>query len=223
MDALNAKIKAMRARLPTASDYMALCQPGAAVSIDRSRLSFENELARLRRFLADTEGRKLIQEREPMEAWAYARSLQRGQNRSALTYITGTEIDLQNILTIYRLKRYYASLPAGADIYPHLTPICYRLRPDELKQMAESPGIFEFIIIAKHTPYGLISFEDPEADIFREMSRVYSKMAKRYPRSMAAVLGYIFARRAEIRNLTAIIEGHKYNLPPEEIFKLIRI
>jgi len=183
MGAINAKVRAMSNRRLTDSQQ------------------YYDELERLRLFISDIQWRRILEfEREAYQTnppldyakmWSFIKRLPMGQNRLALTYIKGTEIDLHNILRIYRLKRYYPE----AEVYPHLIPVCYRLNKETLKQMAESPGIAEFIVMVRHSHYFDLSFGDLEEDIVRVMRRVFSDAVKRYPRSMAVVLRHFFSRR----------------------------
>ena len=172
-NAVNAKIKAMKGR----------AQP---VSID-------DDYNRICLFLSDVRLHRLLsldKERDYVKAWSSIKALNYGQNRSALTHIKGAEIDMQNILRIYRLKKHYPK----AEIYPHLIPVFYRINKDVVKQMAESAGVAEFIVAVRHTCYGKVfgAFESPEEALNDEMGRVFSKMEKRYPRSLSGVLGYFF-------------------------------
>ena len=237
--AVNAKVKAMRANLLTKPQYQLLCQSKSgshyfeqlkgyqAYSEGRfseSMLSdsLNEEYKRLRLFMGNGEGRRILylaEQQDFMKAWSFVRTLPASSaNRQALTYIKGSEIDLNNLLRIYRLKRYFQN----AEIYPQLIPVCYKLSKENIKQMAESPGVGEFIVALKHSPYAGLSFENAEISLEREISfkvrHIYSKMEKRYPRSLAGVLGYFFSKRIEINNLNTISEGIKYQLPAEEIF-----
>jgi len=222
-NAVNAKIKAMSARLLTLPEYRILCQSQSIehfMAQVKSRDSIEEELRRVRLFLTNIKDRRLLSlEEDFIFAWSYIKSLPSGQNRQALIQIKGTEIDLNNILRIYRLKLYYPD----AEIYSKLIPIFYRLSKDEIKQMAESPGIGEFIVTVRHTRYGYIAFDHVEAKIDHAMMRVFSRMTKRYPQSVAGVIGYFFAKKIEIHNLTAVMEGVKYHIPPEEILNHLRL
>ena len=244
MDHINAKIKAKRAKLITAEQYQILCRSQSTEhfftqlqmhpAYTHGRISMAEEMDRMRLFWAGSGASSgigsvaaagwrlfIALEEDYIQAWSYIKTLPNGPNRQALTYIKGTEIDLHNILCIYRLKRYYPQ----AEVYPHLVPVCYRLNKEALRQMAESPGIAEFIVNIGHTHYGNVfgSFEDPEWDASRAMRLAFAKTAKRYPLSMAGVLGYFFDKRIELHNLIAVMEGVKYRLAPDEIFKYLSL
>ena len=198
------------------------------------------EQQQLRKFVTNAKARQLLNfaakaanqnnsPQENLQAWAYVNSLPRGQNRQALTYTLGSQIDLKNILTAYRLKCYYPQ----ADVYHHLTPISYRLSKQSLKQMAESPGLPEFFVALRNCTYkNLLSKDEnfavtghmpvtshslaadypPEAEFTQEAATIHAKAAKRYPRSMAGVGSYFFAKQREVSLLKSISEAHKYGL-----------
>ena len=227
-NALNSKVKAMRAGLLTKPQYQVLCRSQSKehflAQLPRGyaygRDSLAEELERLRLFLADVNGRRILTtmaEQDYTRTWACIKTLPKSQNRQALTYIKGSEIDLQNILRIYRLKRHYPD----AEVYPHLIPVCYRLNRELIKHMAESPGVAEFTVALKNTHYDRFNFEKPEQAIFLHMRRVYSKAAKRYPHSLAETTSYFFEKNNEIYNIIAISEGLSYRLPPDEIMSCL--
>ena len=245
MDHVNAKIRAMRARLITPDQYRILChsqstehffaqlQTYPAYTHRRIAMSMSKEMDQMRLFLTgagatvgtglstDKWMHMISLEEDHMLAWSYVKTLSNGPNRQALTYIKGMEIDMQNILRIYRLKQYYPE----AEVYPHLIPICYKLNKEFLRQMVKSPGIAEFIVALHHTYYGHVfnSFEAPNRAVSQAMKLFYNRMTKRYPQSMAGVMSYFFDKKMESQNLTVVMEGIKYRLTPDEIFSRLKL
>jgi len=214
MVALNTKIRAMRSRLLTPDDYRILCQSQSIehfIAQTRSRSSLEEDLERMRLFSGYQLSIFGINELN----WKLANK----QNKQSFAYIKGTEIDLHNILQIYRLKKYYPV----EEVYLNIVPSFYRLSRDNIKQMAQSAGVPEFLVAVKHTSYNYISFENPEQETSQVLAKVYSKAAKRYPKSLADTWGYFFAKQTETQNLASIAEGLRYKLPPDEIYKYLRI
>jgi len=214
MVALNAKIRAMRSRLLTSDRYRILCQAQSIehfIAQTQNLSSIEEELERMRLF----SGYQLSIFGINDLNW----KLNNKQNKLAFAYIKGTEIDLYNILQIYRLKKYYPT----TEIYPYIVPSFYRLSRDNIKQMAQSAGVPEFLVAVKHTLYNYITFENAEQEISKILAKTYSKAAKRYPSSLASTWGYFFAKQTEAQNLASIAEGLRYKLPPGEIYKHMRI
>ena len=226
-NAVTAKIKALRSRLLTEADYYALCNSQSVSHfLNQAPLSrLEDELAKMRLFIGDIQNRRLLlleqneRDQNYIKNWSFIKSMPNSQNRKALMYIKGSEIDLHNIMRIYRLKRYYPK----AEIYPNLIPICLRLSKEEIKQMSDSPGVGEFIVAVRHTPYKHLSFENPEHAVFKDMKRIYNRLVKRCPQSAVGILSYFFDKRTEEYNLQAIEEGLRNHLPPGEILGYLRL
>ena len=210
---VNAKIRAMRAKLLTRKQYEALCSQSQPLPEIESTAE---AVARLRKYIVDAKARRLISlDDDYIKAWTFIRRLPDGQNRKALMMIKGSEIDLQNIKQLWRLKQYY---PA-AEPYPQLIPVFYRLDKSIVAQMAESRGVAEFIVALRHSYYKQLSTDDIERAVIQEMLHLFSRVAKQYPRSMAPVMSYIFAKKIEARNLLMLKESIRYSLPPDEIMQ----
>jgi len=213
MAALNTKIRAMRSRLLTPEHYRILCQSQSVEHFfaqTQNRPSLKEELERMRLF----SGYQLSIYGIYELIW----QLTTKQNKQAFAYIKGTEIDLNNIMQIYRLKKYYPSV----EVYTHIIPSFYRLSRDNIRQMAQSAGVPEFIVAVKHTRYN-ITFDNPQQALDQILAETYAKAAMRYPKSLALVWGYFFAKQLETQNLASIAEALRHKLPLDEIYKYLRI
>jgi len=281
-DAINTKVRALKSRLLTISDYHLLCRVESVEAL-YARLNLNEEqlaqsmagdlknLQRILRFMGDSQGRRSllpqiiqiesnfikqqlrvarntkefinelrdtdfynillpVQEKGlfamemqmdlhyHLQAWESARRLTEWQNRAALMYIRGVDIDLHNIMWAYRYKRYYP------DIYPLLIPVHYRLSKGALGRLIDSATPEALASELKFTPYDGVfgNFEEPEPSYVQAMRRILSVTARRYPRSVTTVVGYFFNKRVEMQNLTTIIEGLRYKLPADDIFRLLK-
>ncbi len=155
-------------------------------------------------------------------AWRQKEKLKSAKMRTIYTQILGTEIDWQNIMWIYRSKRFYNR--KQADIYADMIPISYRLKKSELKALTESETMEDFLEILGKTAYfkgkdALVSIGD-EITFYRMMEKTYQKMCKKYPMSIAPVLKYLYDKENEIDVLTTILEGVRYRIPAREIQEL---
>ncbi len=156
-------------------------------------------------------------------AWRQKEKLKSAKMRAIYTQILGTEIDWQNIMWIYRSKRFYNR--KQADIYADMIPISYRLKKSELKMLLESETLDDFLEILGKTAYfrgkdALVSVGD-EITFCRMMEKTYQKMCKKYPMSIAPVLKYLYDKENEIDVLTTILEGVRYRIPAREIQELV--
>jgi len=209
--ALHAKMRAMGARLLRPEDYRQLCSlhgPEALRAQLAGRSTPEEEWARVLRFVGA--GRRALQAvalspgQAPdlhyyLRAWDAVRALP-GPNRAAISHILGSEIDLRNIQWVQRLKQH--GLPPEA-LYPHLIPLHYRLRREDLRRWVEADA-------------------SQAAPCAPDMPQVLATAVKRWPRSVAVALRYFWHKQQEAQNLTAIAEGLRHGLSPEEILTHLR-
>jgi len=156
-------------------------------------------------------------------AWRQKEKLRDAKMRAIYTQILGTEIDWQNIMWIYRSKRFYDR--KQTDIYADMIPISYRLKKSELKALLESETMEGFLEILGKTAYftgkeAMVSIGD-EVTFSRMMENTYQKMCKKYPMSVAPVLKYLYDKENEIDILTTILEGVRYRIPAREIQELV--
>jgi len=139
---------------------------------------------------------------------------------ASMTKIFGYEIDLLNILWIYRSKKYY-KVDTGS-IYKNLIPITYKIRPALLSDLAESESIDDLLKILSSSYYSKIikridSQEDPETLHRTIMDYVQRKAAKEYPYSIATIHYYLYLKGLELNKLTTALECIRYGLNPTEI------
>lgn len=158
-------------------------------------------------------------------AWKYLEKISDRNTREICTRILGTEIDWQNIMWMYRFKRFYGRSPS--DIEAELIPVSYRLGKAERARLlaAEQPG--DFVRIVGETAY--FTERDPAVRLGDEISyravmdATYRKICGRYPTSIAPVLKYLYDKEREIDMLTTILEGVRYQIPAKEIQELVLI
>ncbi len=145
------------------------------------------------------------------------------ENREIMTRIIGVEIDLRNIMWVYRLKKYY-NVTRGT-IVSALVPIEYNLPHVSLMKMADAADTGGILAEISEGPYKNVikDFENPERDFIRVMRRAYFNEILQHPFSVASAAGYIFEKAEEINNITTALEGVRYNLPPTEIMKYLCI
>ncbi|MFP4697905.1 MAG: V-type ATPase subunit [Eubacteriales bacterium] len=146
----------------------------------------------------------------------------RGKNKKILKKLLGIEVDMKNILWIYRSKRYYKT--PKELIYRYIIPYQYKLSKKELSKMIEVKTTQEFLDLLRDTKY---SFDVGKEKIKKEKTFLevqlshYKKYMKDNPFSMAPISVYIFMKEIEISNITTIIEGIRYQVEPNEIKQLV--
>lgn len=156
-------------------------------------------------------------------AWKRKDKLAEPSMRKICTQILGTEIDWQNIMWMYRSKRFYGR--RQSEIYADMIPITYRLKQSEQKALLESENLDDFVDILSKSAYftekdALVHLGD-EITFGQIMERTYRKLCRKYPMSIAPVFQYLYDKENEIDMLTTVLEGVRYRIPPREIQELI--
>ena len=156
-------------------------------------------------------------------AWQMHKKLLDKQMRDIFAVLLGTEADWQNIMWMYRAKRFYNRRPE--DIYANMIPIAYRLKRGELRNLLETEQEETFIEILGKTAY--FTEREPTVKLgdeitFRQVvDKTYRRLCRKYPMSVAPVLAYLHDKENEIDTLTTILEGVRYQLPAREIQELV--
>lgn len=156
-------------------------------------------------------------------AWKRKDKLAEPAMKKIYTQILGTEIDWQNIMWMYRSKRFYGR--GQTEIYADMIPITYRLKKSEHKALLESENLDEFVDILSKTAYftekdAVVQLGD-EITFRRVMEKTYQRLCQKYPMSIAPVLKYLYDKENEIDMLTTILEGVRYRIPSREIQELV--
>jgi V/A-type H+-transporting ATPase subunit C len=152
-------------------------------------------------------------------AWKDKERIQNAKTKSIVTELIGTEIDWQNIMWMYRQKRFYDR--NATEVYASIIPIRYRLRKPELRSLLEAENVENFREILAKSVYftekdAVVTLED-EISFRKVMDRVYRRACQKNPMSIAPVYQYLYDKEREIDILTTIMEGVRYRIPPREI------
>lgn len=152
-------------------------------------------------------------------AWKRKDKIRSKATKEIVEEIIGTEIDWQNIMWIYRQKKFFDS--TDAEIYDSIIPIRYRIKKPELKSYIEAENVDIFLERLSKSVYftekdPLVSL-DEEISYRKVMDKVYARACQRHPMSIAPVYRYLHEKENEIDVLTTIMEGVRYRIPPREI------
>jgi len=121
-------------------------------------------------------------------------------NRIAIKGILGAEIDLVNILWMYRLKRYHRV--TGNATFGHLIPIRYLLSRETTRHMADCISPAALIDEVENSPYAMdfVNISErfmqagaptPEQMLAIAIGKRYQSAARRYPNTLAPALAYL--------------------------------
>lgn len=137
----------------------------------------------------------------------------------------GCKLDLLNLQWIYRAKRYFQMPPETLKKY--LIPITYKLKKEQLEQLAEAGNLDEYYSILTGTWYGSKfqsqenSVPDLESVYRLILNRIYELSSRRKPYSSATLNTYLYNKEAELHRIITIIESVRYNVDIAEIISYI--
>lgn len=135
--------------------------------------------------------------------------------------LIGTEIDLLNIIWIYRSKKYFNySEDEINDIIIHIN---YKLNKNTLKELLNVNSYTEILDIVANTKYKNVfqGEETIEHDKNEYLYKKYMKYFKTKLFNICTVFCEINLIDIEIKNIINIIEGIRYNIDKQEIQKKI--
>lgn len=157
------------------------------------------------------------------KVWKLCKNQLKGTEQKAMKDTIGKQIDLLNMMWIYRSKKYYNV--ESAKIYSSIIPICYKLTHKDLHRMVEASSIEEFLAILKASPYvpkGMDLHQTSIEFIYRQiLNKAYNDNRHRNPTSMSTLFYYLHLKEQEINRLTIALECIRYSLNPSETLKYI--
>ncbi len=136
--------------------------------------------------------------------------------------ILGVKIDFANVQWIYRAMKYFNispeeiliyCLPGGKRIsYPRLKKLCYAKSIEEVKSLSKN-----------YLKYNIFtSPDDSEIDIKID-SYIYNYLDKKdmNKKTIGTALAYFYMNSIIVKDLIAVTEGIKYQLPKEKLKKYL--
>ena len=144
------------------------------------------------------------------------------KNNRKLKELVGTEIDVMNLLWIFRSKKFFDY--SSEEIKEILIPIYYRLSPKEINRLLDV-NYNEFFSEINNTQYGDII--QSETNIYYDFGEYqYKKCIHIFRESsfdISIVIAYFYLLEFEIRNIINIIESIRYKSDKRELQKRIII
>jgi len=156
-----------------------------------------------------------------MRIWSLQKKYLSVKNKNILSVVMGTEIDLLNIIWLYRMKKYYKL--EENKLYSYLIPVRYKLFKHEIANLVKSRDHNEFDCVLKKTFYG-IEFKNKnslEQIFYKNMIRIYNKFFMMAQNSVSSVIFYIYLKELEINNIFSLIESVRYKLNAQEILSYL--
>lgn len=142
-----------------------------------------------------------------------------GEDERIVNRLFGVEIDLFNILTIYRGKVFFRMDRDVINSY--LIPYYGTLSRQEKLAMLDAKDREELkALIAKTRYTDVFSGEDErwyELNLQNYVYRINSVLFRHDTFTIACVLSYLKLRECELKNIVSLIEGIRYRLPEESL------
>ena len=140
-----------------------------------------------------------------------------------LKKIVGSEIDLLNILWIFRIKKYYKF--DNQKVKDILINRNYRLNSKNIEKLLNINSFEDVKIVMQNTVYKKIftTQEELEDNIDKFLYNINKKVFKQNHTSIAYIFAYINLIDYENNDIINTLEAIRYNIPKEELYKrLIR-
>lgn len=135
----------------------------------------------------------------------------------------GSQIDLLNMLWIYRCKNYYTL--SDAQIYSFLIPVYYRLDRSDIKNFVEAADNQTLYEKLRNCYYGRIygfdSSQPMESQFGEILNNIYMKDFKDSPYSLATINAYFHLKNLEVAKVVTAMECIRYGYKPEVIAQYI--
>jgi V/A-type H+-transporting ATPase subunit C len=134
----------------------------------------------------------------------------------------GIEIDILNLITIYRCKKYF-NIDSGL-IFSYLIPSFYRIKKQLIQDLINTENVELFLAKVKETKYNAIFkgenifFERAADDYLYELN---IKNFRKEQFSIALVVSYFKQKELELQSITSVMEGIRYELDEEKLNEYI--
>lgn len=145
----------------------------------------------------------------------------RVKTKANLKKIVGSEIDLLNVLWIFRVKKYYNF--EKEKLKQILINRNYKLNSNIIEKLIKTNSYEELKEIMQQTIYKDIFKEemDIENNIDKYLYWVNKKILKNDTTSIAYIFAYVNLINYENNDIINIIEGIRYNMKKQEILKTL--
>jgi V/A-type H+-transporting ATPase subunit C len=143
-------------------------------------------------------------------------------NRNLL-FLIGTEIDLLNVIWIYRAKKYFGYSPE--ETKEILIPINYKISKKLQKELLNCIDFNEIKTVLENTVYKNVFLDENEIEYEKNkyLYNINRKIFRTKLFDISTVFAIINLTDVEIKNMINIIEGIRYKIDRNEIQKKIII
>ncbi|MBN2853421.1 MAG: V-type ATPase subunit [Clostridia bacterium] len=153
------------------------------------------------------------------------KKLLEGQDEKIINDALIVQIDIMNLLWIYRSKKYFTM--DREEIFNNMIQNKSKLNRETIKELVDSKDEKQFNVLIKNTRYKDIFETSNQSSFERNYNRFIYKMhlnnLRRDNFSIGAIVAYIHLKEFEISNVISIVEGIRYNIDKENIKQFVVI
>ena len=146
-----------------------------------------------------------------------------GKDKQDIRDLFDTQIELENITKIYRLKKYYNSSPS--EIKKVLNPTYKRINKKLLEELIDTKDAHGFLLAINQNGYNIPTDIKEFQYIEYQTDAIMFDLNKRLMRFSTnpniILVSYLSLLEIEIRNIIDIIEGIRYKVENDKIAKLL--
>ncbi len=151
------------------------------------------------------------------------KKLLQGVDASVVERSIGIEIDVMNLMWVYRGRMIYQL--DRSVILGYYIPQGYKLSRELVYELADAKDPEAFKHIVARTKYAEIFLSDKyifaELNFNEYMHRFHLGYLRKYCFSISSAVSYLHLKEYELSNIITILEGIRYGLPVEEITKYV--
>ena len=158
----------------------------------------------------------------------------KGKDREIVERIIGSEFDITNVMTLLRCKAEGVEMKEIKEFFlPYTFAFDYNAEAVRAAMMAEDVAStirllpdseYKEALMVAISQYemekSLIPFENSLRKLFLKTIR---RTLRGYPINIGTIIGFLYLKEVEIKNLCAIAVCKENNIPPEEIMKFVMI
>ena len=146
-----------------------------------------------------------------------------GKDKQDIKDLFDTQIELENITKIYRLKKYYNSSPI--EIKKVLNPTYKKIQKKVLDEWIDTKDAHAFLLAVNQNAYDiptdLKEFQYIEYQTDAIMFDLNKRLMRFSTNPNIILVSYLSLLEIEIRNIIDIIEGIRYKVDNDKIAKLL--
>lgn len=147
-----------------------------------------------------------------------------GEEQRQLNELLSQQLNVRNVLRIYRLKMYYHM--SAPDIRLHLLTPHRGMSAKALNRLLDAPAE-QVMALFQNSPEGRYIPSERFEDLAQIQHHVIAYRSRHFlhysVHPSVVLLSYMFVSEAEVDDIINIIEGIRYGLPPEQIRRLLTV